>query len=179
MATQISFALILANLLVSLNQPCQEWFDMVSLDSICYKNIPLTNIKTIIASNDIPLVKTYIPPEGDTENYDHVLYFENDNIRLTVYELNGIQRLASGTIKNLDSEIEILGSQTKIGQHESSLARFTKSFERYEGLKAAKDSSNPKFHITITQPSTPETGIFTIHFANQLITGISFTLDPA
>jgi len=158
----------------------QSDYDRIRIEDISFEYIPLSDLPEILNKiGDKVSRKIYTPPEGDTDEYDKIHYYENNDIKLKLYEISGDLILSSITLKTDKYQFGLQEEVYRVCSPYSILSGFKKSFD-----KLLKQQSNIKlgmqteFHLNLIHPNGAQ-GILTMEIKEDLIIQISISLNSA
>jgi hypothetical protein len=156
-------------------------YTTVSSDSIKLNGIFLENsdaIKSGLFSEQIQK-KIYTPPTGDSDEYDRIHYWEDDNIKIKFYEKNSIIRVSSIVIKTKNVTITIGTTKIEVGQRQVVLESFKTSYNTLTKMQLSQPPLASGFYLNVARKKSQEYGLMTCFLSENQIAEVVFSFDPA
>lgn len=159
----------------------QSDYDAISDSKINLNGVRIDKVDDVLQILGKPKnEKTYTPPEGDTEEYDKIHYYNYDSARLTVYRLEGHRRLSTFDFTSKQLHLSIDDTLISVGSPVSALQRFTTSFEEFRKSQTANTKTDiNNFYLAIKPSGGRGQGIMNFTVQGDIIVGISLSFDPA
>lgn len=162
--------------------PLQDRYTTVNSDSIKLNGILLEDsekIKSSLFSKKVRK-KIYTPPSGDSDEYDKIHYWEDDNVKIDFYEKNSRIRVSSIIIKTDKIAITIGKNKFQVGQKQTVLARFENSYiSLFKHQQKNQPSADSGFYLNIVRKNSQEQGLMTCFIKQNAIVEIVISFDPA
>lgn len=162
--------------------PVQDQYTIVNSDSIKLNGIRLEdseNIKSRLFSKKVRK-KIYTPPSGDSDEYDKIHYWEDDNLKIDFYEKNSYIRVSSIIIKTDKIAIIIGKNKFQVGQKQTVLARFENSYVSLcKQQQKNQPSADSGFYLNIVRKNSKEQGLMTCFIKQNTIAEVAISFDPA
>lgn len=156
-------------------------YTTVSADSVKLNSISLEEPDRILS--DVLSKKfnknIYTPPTGDSDEYDRIHYYEDDKIKVKLYEKNSNLRVSSITIKNEKVTITIGSKQFKVGDGQSVLEGFETSYNSLTNDQKKRPSGESDFYLNLVRKRSKEQGLVTCFIKQNTIVEIVISFDPA
>lgn len=159
--------------------PMQDRYTTVNSNSIKLNGILLEDSEKIksLFSKKIRK-KIYTPPSGDSDEYDKIHYWEDDNVKIDFYEKNSHLRVSTIIIKTNKIAITIGKNKFQVGQNQSVLESFETSYVSLFKQQKNQPSADSGFYVNIVRKSQ-EQGLMTCFIKQNEIVEIVFSFDPA
>lgn len=162
--------------------PMQDRYTTVNSDSIKLNGILLEDsekIKSNLFSKNVRK-KIYTPPSGDSDEYDKIHYWEDDNVKIDFYEKNSRTRVSSIIIKTDKIAVTIGKNKFEVGRSQTVLKRFENSYASLFNQQQKKQPTAANgFYLNIVRKNSQEQGLMTCFIKQNTIVEIAISFDPA